>query len=66
MLIDFMPNGPASDYDTVITAFNFVAHFIIWQEDTQQYILNGRPEEMEMALRSLLIERGTADDTETE
>ena len=47
-------------------AFNFVDHFIIWQEDTQQYILNGRPEEMEMALRSLLIERGTSDDTETE
>ena len=66
MLIDFMPNGPASDYATVITAFNFVDHFIIWQEDTQQYILNGRPEEMEMALRSLLIERGTANDTETE
>jgi hypothetical protein len=66
MEVDFMPNGPASDYETVVTAFNFVDHFIIWQEDTQQYILNGRPEEMEMALRSLLIERGAVDDTETE
>ena len=66
MLIDFMPNGPASDYDTVMTAFNFVDHFIIWQEDTQQYILNGRPYNHAVALRSLLIERGTSDDTETE
>lgn len=58
MEVDFMPNGPATAYDTVITAFNFVDHFIIWQEDTQQYILNGRPEDMEIALRRLLTKQG--------
>ena len=66
---DFVPNGPASDFDIVMSADNFVDHFVIWQANSEEYILNGRPEEIEIALRRLLTEfrdQGNTNEAETE
>lgn len=66
---DFVPNGPASDFDIAMIAFNFVDHFVIWQANSEEYILNGRPEELEIALRRLLTEfrdQGKINEAETE
>ena len=56
-----------------IEAFHFLDYFVIWREDIQEYVLNGRPEEVEKALCKLLseyseqnsnaFEKGVSDDT---
>lgn len=44
--------------EIAIEAFHFLDHFVIWREDIQQYVLNGNPEQVEIALRKLLREYG--------
>ena len=46
----------ASDYDIAIQAFYFIDYFTIWREDIQEHVLNGSPEQVEIALRKLLRE----------
>tara|TARA_Y100000114_G_scaffold93946_1_gene87333 strand:+ start:180 stop:449 length:270 start_codon:yes stop_codon:yes gene_type:complete len=47
-------------------AFGFIDHFVIFRESDSQYILNGHPDTMEIALRRLLTEQREKHDTETE
>ena len=37
-----------------IEAFHFLDRFTIWRKDIQEHVLNGSPEEVEIALRKLL------------
>ena len=52
----------ASAYDIAIEAFHFLDHFVIWREDIQEYVLNGSPEQVEIALRKLLKQNSNAFD----
>ncbi len=47
-------------------AFNFIDYYVIYRESDGYYILNGHPEDMEIALRRLLTEQREKHDTETE
>ena len=44
------------DYAIAMQAFLFLDRYTIWRKDIQEHVLNGSPEEVEIALRKLLKE----------